>query len=135
MFQLNCSTDASPAPHKVEWRRYTSVDSSVSEANGHFEVVSGGGDSHLEFKSIRHTDTQSAYYVCVAVNSMNDSFGQVKMGERRFKFDIDVRFKPQMNVVSKKLAVAVPLESSVTVVNSQNISCVCMANPQPVFIW
>lgn len=64
---------------------------------------------------------------------MNDSFGLVKFGERKFKFDVDVRFKPQMNVMSpRKLAVA---SSHLERAHNQNISCLFMANPQPVFNW
>lgn len=136
-FQLNCSVDASPSANLIEWRKYTSTgdENRADDETARYDVFSA--DSHLEFKPIRHTDTQSAYYVCAARNAMNDSFGVVRFGERRFRFDIDVRFKPQMNVVAKKLAVDndQPFALSTAAPVDQKISCVCMANPKPVFNW
>lgn len=90
----------------------------------------------LEFKSIKHTEN-AGVYVCHSENLMNDSFGDARRGLAEFTVDIEVRFKPQMNTVYKKLA-AISLDDNVSLENgtiSQNISCMTMANPAPVFNW
>jgi hypothetical protein len=84
---------------------------------------------------------------------MNDSFGQVKFGDRKYKFELDIRFRPEMSQMAKKLAAtALPPPQQQQQLNSetdvekpsksfnhtpmgQNISCLCMANPQPIFNW
>lgn len=93
-FQLNCTTNSSPVSLKTEWRRY-----SVNQTDN-YETISN--NSLLEFKSVNHKEN-SGVYVCVSLNQMNDSFGLEKIGENSHKIELNIRFSPLMNVVSKSL--------------------------------
>lgn len=126
-FRVDCQVDSSPSVSVIEWRKYRSSSHNEGSSNARvdYEVISH--DSLLEFKSIKHKEN-AGYYVCVAQNSMNDSFGLVKLGDRRFQIEIDIRFAPQMNTVWKKVA-------ATSTSTSQNISCITMSNPRPDMAW
>ncbi len=81
----------------------------------------------LEFKSIKHNE-HAGFYVCLAANSMKDSFGQTRTGQKFIKIEVNVRFRPQINVISKKVAANITTTKHV-------LNCMTMANPEPSFQW
>ena len=118
--QINCQIDSSPAPSIIEWRHYSNEITQISTLVSTSQL--------LEFKSIKHTET-NGYYVCSAQNDMIDSFGKrKKVTKQSSQVEINVKFMPQLNLVNKKLAV------NLSQLN-QNITCLTLANPQPTFNW
>ena len=122
--QLNCLADGSPLPFLTQWRQY--------QNSSAFSVATNS--SLLEFKSIKHTEN-AGVYVCTAVNQMNDSFGMQRQIETKFEVNINVRFKPQMNILHKKIAASSSEDLTSKSQISQNISCITMSNPEPIFNW
>jgi hypothetical protein len=125
--KVNCTTDSSPALDLVEWRRYdlqlTTVNQTKQEAI--YRVVSN--NSLLEIDSVKHTE-DAGYYVCVAINSMNNSFGVYKQGEKSVRIEVNVRFTPQMNMIAPKQAANLST-------SKHTLSCMAKAYPEPIFIW
>lgn len=113
--------ESSPQAHQIEWRHYSNESSPESKLLSKSAI--------LELKSIKHLET-NGYYVCSAQNEMIDSFGKRKSGARQSDHvEVNVRFEPQMNVGERKLAV------DLNQTRAQNLICLAMANPQPVFSW
>lgn len=124
--QVHCHIDSSPPPTQIEWRHYSS--SSLTN-DSKPEIMSRS--QLLQFKSIKHTDT-NGYFVCSAQNEMVDSFGlrRQKSSRQSAQIEINVRFMPQkLGPASKKLAV------NLSHTTSRNLTCLTLANPQPVFNW
>ena len=126
--KINCSVVSSPEAHIIEWRKYeTGSPSSILINNiENYKVVSNR--SILEFKSIKHNEN-AGYYVCIAINSMNDSFGQYRLGQKYVKIEVNVRFRPQINMIAKKVA------ANLTNNGKHTLNCMTMANPEPTFQW
>ena len=135
-FKLDCRVEASPAPVLVQWLHYPNASKLPNNKtfmnDDQYTVVSN--NSLLSIESVRQTEA-SGYYVCIAINQMNDSFGLNRVGKDLSDIvELNVRFMPKTTVFNKKIAVNV---TQITEAKSykQKLTCMSVANPRPEFNW